>query len=348
MNKATVRDLAKAAGVSLATVDRVINGRSKVHVRTVEKVWQAAAKINFTKDIDAANIARQRIYRFCFVLPTGTNAFFKTLMRACKREAALQRDGRIQIEIITAPQLDNDRLLGALEDARLEKYDAIATVTQDSPEIRTKLKQIARGGTEIVNLVSAIPTLDNSKFVGIDNAAAGRCAAELLCKFSQTGHGELGILLGSMILRDHMERRFGFEQKIRSAYPGHKLIFIGECNDDRHLAEDLVSKALGEHPNLGGIYSAGGGNIGVIAALEKSDRKDQLCVVAHELSSHSRAALKSGIFDAVITQDAGHEIRSAIRIMKASVDGVDPDYQQNRIRIEIFIEGNMPVGEMLE
>ena len=345
MNKVTIKDLAKAAGVSLATVDRVINGRSSVHAKTTTKVWEAAAKINFKKDINAANMARQRVYRFCFVLPTGTNSFFKTLMDACEREAGLQRDGRVHIEILSAPQLDGDMLLEALNEAQSREFDAIAAVAQDAPQIRAKLNEITRSGVFVVNLISAFPALESSSFVGIDNAAAGRCAAELLHKFSRKisdkGPGEVGILLGSMILRDHLERRFGFEQEVRNTKPLRDIVLIGECNDDRHLAEDLVSSVLQRHPDLCAIYSAGGGNIGVIAALEKSDRADELPVVAHELSDHSRAALASGVFDALICQDPGHEIRSAIRIMKACVDGVEPDFEQNRIRTEIFIRNNL-------
>jgi LacI family transcriptional regulator len=51
--RATVHDVARAAGVSLATVDRVLNGRPGVRAATAEKVEAAIAEIGFQRDLSA-------------------------------------------------------------------------------------------------------------------------------------------------------------------------------------------------------------------------------------------------------------------------------------------------------
>ena len=71
----TLSDVAKRAGVSLATVDRVINKRPNVKPRTVERVRQAMADLNYRPDPLAAGLARRKRFRLLFLLPTGTNAF---------------------------------------------------------------------------------------------------------------------------------------------------------------------------------------------------------------------------------------------------------------------------------
>jgi LacI family transcriptional regulator len=48
------------------------------------------------------------------------------------------------------------------------------------------------------------------------------------------------------------------------------------------------------------------------------------------------------LFDAVINQDCGHEVRSAIRVLKARSDGLMPISAQERIRIDIFLKDNLP------
>jgi LacI family transcriptional regulator len=68
----------------------------------------------------------------------------------------------------------------------------------------------------------------------------------------------------------------------------------------------------------------------------------RIVVIAHDLTPRTRLALMDGTYDAVISQDVGHMIRSAIRVLRAKVEGQDILAAQERIRIEIFIKENLP------
>ena len=78
----TVNDIAREAGVSLATVDRVLNDRPGVRAKTVEAVQEAIRRIGYVRDVAAANLARQRDYRLAFVLPDTDSQFIRTLLGA--------------------------------------------------------------------------------------------------------------------------------------------------------------------------------------------------------------------------------------------------------------------------
>jgi LacI family transcriptional regulator len=65
-------------------------------------------------------------------------------------------------------------------------------------------------------------------------------------------------------------------------------------------------------------------------------------VILHELTDVTRTALVSDLIDAVLNQDAGHEVRSAIRVLKAAADGSTVVEAQERIRIDIFLKDNLP------
>ncbi|MBP8939569.1 MAG: LacI family transcriptional regulator, partial [Agrobacterium sp.] len=67
-----------------------------------------------------------------------------------------------------------------------------------------------------------------------------------------------------------------------------------------------------------------------------------LSVIAHELTENTANALREGVLDAVLNQDAGHEVRSAIRVLKARADGQPVIAAQERIRIDIFLRDNLP------
>lgn len=106
-----------------------------------------------------------------------------------------------------------------------------------------------------------------------------------------------------------------------------------------------MRKLLAEHPDLAGLYNIGAGNRGTIAALKESGRSQGIVFVGHELTPYTREALQDDVLDAVIAQDPGHEIRSAIRVLKALCDGVPIIEGQERIGIDVFLKDNLP-GEL--
>ena len=148
--------------------------------------------------------------------------------------------------------------------------------------------------------------------------------------------------MGSRALRDHAERLFGFEQVMAAEYPHLRLLPPIEGHDLSKRTEPLVTKLLQREPDLVGLYSIGAGNRGIQAALQRSGRAERIVWICHELTPHARQALLGGVADAVINQDAGHEVRSACRLALAALSGerVLPD--QERIRIDIFLRDNLP------
>jgi LacI family transcriptional regulator len=148
--------------------------------------------------------------------------------------------------------------------------------------------------------------------------------------------------MGSRALRDHAERLFGFEQVMAAEHASLRLLAPIEGHDLSQRTEPLVTKLLQAEAQLVGLYSIGAGNRGIQSALERSGRAQRIVWVCHELTPHARQALLSGVADAVINQDAGHEVRSACRLALAELSGerVLPD--QERIRIDIFLRDNLP------
>ena len=64
--------------------------------------------------------------------------------------------------------------------------------------------------------------------------------------------------------------------------------------------------------------------------------------VGHELTADARRDLLDGTLDAVLNQDAGHEIRSALRLATARLTQEPVHADQERIRIDIYLKDNLP------
>jgi LacI family transcriptional regulator len=342
MGRATVHDLAKAAGVSLATIDRVLNRRGGVRAATVEKVEQAISRLHYRRDAAAAMLAKQHEYRLAFVIPTGVNTFLGNLATEIRRLADPARGDRVFVSIVEVPPFDDAALAEALKQLEAQSLTGAAVVATDNTTVRQAIDQLVSRGVSVVTLVSDVPGSKRAHYIGIDNSAAGRTAASLMGRFLRGDKGSIAIVAGSLLLRDHAERRFGFEQVLRTEYPDLVPLPVVEGLDNAAIAEQALGAVLDAHPDVVGVYSLGAGNRGVLAALRKRGLAGKICVVAHELTAHSRAALSDGSFAAVLNQDPGHEARSAIRILRALADGVPIDPGQERIRIDIYLRDNMP------
>ncbi|NLS15047.1 LacI family DNA-binding transcriptional regulator [Rhizobium sp. P40RR-XXII] len=338
----TVHDIAAAAGVSLATVDRVLNQRPGVRLVTREKVETAIREIGYIRDVAAANLAKGRIYPLVFIVPTGDNSFMHGLRSEVHHATIRASIERTDIRIAEVPPFDVPALVAALDAFQGQDIAGVALVATDAPEVRAAVGRLVAERIPVVTLVSDLTDSARHHYAGIDNIAAGRTAARLLGRFLGDRKGEITVLAGSMLVRDHRERLQGFSAVMAEEFPKLRLLPVLEGRDDPELAGSLVSRALSESRDIVGIYNLGAGNRGLIAALKAVRPERELTVVVHELTQHTRAALVDGTIDAVLNQDAGHEVRSAIRVMKATADGQAVIADQERIRLDIFLKDNLP------
>lgn len=338
----TVHDVAEEAGVSLATVDRVLNKRPGVKAVTVARVEAAVTRLGFVRDISAANLAKQRVYHLAFIIPEGPNSFMRGLEQELEQIKSRSALDRTIIDIIKVPAFDGAALAAAIESLDTAFVSGVALVATESPTAREALARLRQEKIPIVTVVSDMPASRRDHYVGIDNVAAGRSAASLIGRFVGQKAGKIALIAGSMLVRDHVERRMGFDQVIRAEFPALECLPVLEGRDDADVTRAVLAECLAREADIVGIYSIGAGNRGVIDVLESNPAYRDLVVVAHELTDHSRKALREGLFDAVINQDAGHEIRSAVRMLKAGIDGSKVIDGQENIRIEIYLRDNLP------
>jgi len=232
MPRTTLHDVARTAGVSLATVDRVLNRRPGVHAHTVERVQAAVDLLKYRPDRIAARLARGRDHRFRFVLPTGHNAFMQDLEKEVRAAADRFAEERVQISITHVDVFDGEVLAAALEQLGPSEVDGVAVVALDHPRVREAIDDLTAAGVPVVTLVSDVPRANRAHYVGIDNSAAGRTAATLVGRFLAGHGGKVGLIAGSVALRDHIERQLGFEQVMNRDFPNFKVLPIREGRDD--------------------------------------------------------------------------------------------------------------------
>src|SRR6185436_14008306 len=101
MKRATIRDLAAAAEVSISTVNRVLGGASNVSQATIERVRDAAEAIGFygLRSIQGRFAAARPRYRLGFLLHQPTRPFYRILGEALQAGAGRVKDADVVVRI---------------------------------------------------------------------------------------------------------------------------------------------------------------------------------------------------------------------------------------------------------
>jgi LacI family transcriptional regulator len=343
--RSNLADVAKAAGVSVATVDRVLNNRPGVRQATAERVHEAVRQLDYRPDPAAARLARARSqpWTLHYVLPAGSNTFMRKLASTIEEFQPWLRDQRAAATVDTVEAFSGQALAEHLLRLR-GRADAVVVVALDQPQVRHAIDSLVEAGTVVITLVSDAPGSRRHHHVGIDNVSAGRTAASLVGRFlgrPPEQPGPVGIVLGSRALRDHAERLFGFRQVMDSEYPAWPLLEPIEGFDSSDRIRPLVTSMLEAQPRLAALYSIGAGNRGIYDALRSSGRAKDIVWICHELTPQAREALLSGVADAAISQNIGHEVRSSSRLALACLTGDRVIESQERVRIEVSLRDNL-------
>lgn len=334
----TLATVAHYANLSVATVDRVLNARAPVNRQTAEKVHEAAQAVGYF----AARLISQRInekkpaYHFGFLLLGTSQTFYKTLSDAIAEQA---RDARAA-NIVCHFELIHDRSPQsiALQIHRLaERCDCLALVSFEHPLIIDAIEQVRQQGVHVVSLLTELPTQQPTAYVGTDNHEVGRTAGWLIAHGSPPEGGTVAVLLGGHRFLGHEQREAGVRSFFEEKAPHFTVLPPIITLDNGAITEEATLDLLARHPDLRGIYLAGGGVEGVISALAATPERPQLCVILQEPTVESRQAMRKGLVTLVIDSQPRLIARELIEVMVQlpNVQATDP--QQHRVYVPLQI-----------
>lgn len=320
MRRPTIRNLAEAAGVSIATANRVLSGAENVRTQTREAVRAAAESIGFygLGAIEARNAAARPKYRFGILLLQPHRPFYQLVARALQEAAAATEtvDVELRIEHLEdlSPQNTADRAL-----ALAEQCDALCITTAVHPIVLQALEKIQTTGIPVFALISQVAATGQIHYIGLDNWKVGRTAAwafDHICK----SPGKIGLLMGNPRYRNQEMNETGFRSYFREHAREFTLLEPLSTFESSAVAQEMTERLLADHPDLAGLYVAGGGISGVLAALRTTVRAGTLAVVGYELMDNVKAALLDGTLTLSIAHPLTHLASETMKGMTMAVE----------------------------
>jgi DNA-binding LacI/PurR family transcriptional regulator len=196
-----IQQVAKRAGVSTATVSRVINGSQKVRPATAERVRQVIAELNYVPNTSARNLRMGRSELFGLVVSDIKNPFFPALIDHFEELAATQG-----IDVIfTHTNYDRNRLATCMRRMVERNVDGIAVMTSEVDEPAIELATRRHIPVVLLNQ----PALE-SKYstIRVEYSRGYREAIEHLTKL---GHHDIAFLTGPSDLGSVVRREKAFQ-----------------------------------------------------------------------------------------------------------------------------------------
>lgn len=304
---ARIIDIALQAGVSTATVDRVINNRPGVRTKTIDKVRAAIrslAKANQRPKI----VPSVTVDIVIDAIIAGEAGFANDVL--ARELVRVSQERGVKLRSSYPKRLDPFALADALRLARKRQGSGLIVQALDHPLVRDAIAEIAEAGIPVVAVMTSLPGAPILGYTGLDNRAAGRSAGLLMGRLIREP-GDIAIFLGGTIYRSHEEREMGFRTVLREEFPGLDVMTPFQGFDDPERNYRAAREVL-KRGNLRGIYSLGSGNRGIEKAVLESGRQTEITYIAFNLTPLTRQALLNGVIDAVIHQDMARQAEMAI------------------------------------
>lgn len=339
MGRTTITGLARAAGVSTATVDRALNGRPGVSPANRQRVLTAARDLGYLPS-EGMVILPSRPAHLEFLIPFGHNAFMHDVIDSLT-EFSTSLPLVESCRIVPMNGVGPEAVLPALEQLSL-RTEGIGVIAADHPHNRAAITALCEAGVRVVTLASDIPGTPRSAYVGVDNRIAGRTAARIMGM--TTGHrgGEVAVFLGSRDFHGHREREAGFREVMRIHYPGLALLPSIETGEDSARSRERMTDLLESHPDLAGVYCIGAGRKGIVTALDRARRGYRPFTVMHDLTDTSAAWLTDELIDVVVDQNARMVAEQAIIRLLGSIAAATALLPAKHIEPRLIISENMP------
>lgn len=207
----TIKDIAKYAGVSPATVSRVINNTTNVSEATKNNVLEIIEKYNYSPNIFAKSLSKNESNTIGVIVPDVTNPFFGEVIKGVSEVADKNKLNMILCDTGEDSQKEERHLIN-LKSQRLKGL--IITPTSDSNEFNSKhLKLLKDMGIPIV-LIDRDVKRSNFDGVFIDNIKG---AFDATTSLIENGHKKIALISGPENSKPGRDRKRGYIKAFETA-----------------------------------------------------------------------------------------------------------------------------------
>ena len=343
--KIRIKDIAKRAGVSVGTVDRVLHDRPNVSKPAREKVEQALKEMNYQPNMYASALAYNKTYTFYLLIPKHeSEAYWEEIEEGARKCEDVRRDFHIDLEILFYER--------SSEDSFREQGDAILQAQPEGVIVVPSSLAVTREFTEnlhaksipFILLDSYMPDLRPLSFFGQDSFCSGFFAAKMLMMIASK---EAEIMLmrqtkdGRVVSKQQDNREVGFRHYMHDHFPNVEIIDLDlPLNGTKSEYVKMLEKYFAEHPNTHHCITMTSKAHIVGDFLLKTNRRD-VQIMGYDMVEKNARCLREGSISFLIAQHAYMQGYSCVETLFRAIVLKKKVTPVNYMPIELLMKENV-------
>lgn len=302
----SIKQIATQAGVSKATVDRVLHQRGSVHYQTHRRIHQALEELEAQ---EKSGPAVGRTFHIDVILHTPkrfSDAVQEAILAQLGNLAPFRIFPRFHLYQAIGTQQMHDLILRCVG----KGSQGLIIKAADELPINEAVNQATAAGVPVVTFVSDLPQSERIGYIGMDNRTAGQTAAYLMSRWLAEEAQDVAVVISSELFRGEEEREMGFRTWLRSRAAHLRVVDVTGGFGVHEPTFEKVTRALQDNPSIKAIYSVGGGNRAIVEAFAALGRPLEV-FIGHDLDQENRQLLAEEKMAAIIDHNLHVDARNA-------------------------------------
>ena len=308
-NRIRIIDIAKKAGVSKGTVDRVIHKRGNVSSDAREKVMSAMQELDYQPNVIASALAYNRQWQIAALLPEHKNdPFWEQPKAGIDRAIKSLRDYGVNVERFDFKDGDEAHFQEMGQVILAGKFDAVLVAPIFLNEGHQFLDQCAERNIPYLQINTYLEREDDAFlcYIGQDSYQSGLLAAKLLNFGMSPGEQAMILHLEQEVYNSKhlVEKERGFEQFFLSHSQKNIQVVKATYEDvlDKKELRLFLERKFAEHPNIRGLFVTTSKIYHVVDQLSEMGRQD-VKLVGFDLIEENLTHLKKDRINFLINQN---------------------------------------------
>jgi len=314
--KPTVFDVARLAGVSRGTVDRVVNRRGKVSAAAHDRVEKAVAQLGYERNESAANLSRKKVLRIASLTPKPQEAdYWKQIDDGFSQgEDVVRRFQRVVLIRHYYDQTDYSSFEKAAEDILNEGADGVILTSIFKSATRNLAAELQAKKIPYAFIDTKDDDLPYVLHCGVNPGKSGALGAYLLSLAAQKPESVAVICIKRNVPKaedPNESRRRGFESYVSENFPECKLYPVQVTPDSEDSAAASMEEFITSHPEVKNFVMLSSRTY-LLRKFLSSHPDSRRVVVGFDDLDGNMEALREGLVTFLVTRHIPHQSRDLL------------------------------------
>lgn len=336
-NRFLLKDIALQAGVSLATIDRVLHERGQVREHTARRVYQAIEELDQQRT-QIGLVGRKFIID---VVMNAPHRLWEPVRQAMSSELSYLHPAVFRVRYHLTEQSDEKALASTVASIVRQGSHGVIVNAADTPATVGEIDTLAAAGIPVITFTTDIPNSRRTAFVGMDNAMGGATAGYLIGQWLPEERASVLVTLRGVGFRGEEDREFGLRSVLRAEYPHLSVVDLNDGLGVDEPTGKLTAHALAHHKDILAVYSIGGGNRAICAAIEAAGCRPRV-YIAHDLDDDNIKLMNAGRINAILHHDLRHDLREACLAIMRHHRAVPETRSVRLSNVQVVTPKNLP------